>query len=234
MSEREHVIDFTVPYYDLVGITIMMKKPKVIKRESCHIVWLWDCLIVRLSDCQNVRLWDCLIVRLWDCLIVWLSDCQTVWLSDFLIVRLSDCQTVWLWDVWLSDCQIVRLSDCEMSDCLIVRMSACENVRLSDCLIVWLSDCEIVWLSGANFSLQIPLRPGRVSVGLHPGIDQHHAEIFIVLPCVCRHKHRNDYHVIHPWNRVWRFVGRLFCHFSSALGVWPLVPILLSGFWSRC
>ena len=29
MSEREHVIDFTVPYYDLVGITIMMKKPKV-------------------------------------------------------------------------------------------------------------------------------------------------------------------------------------------------------------
>ena len=29
MSERESVIDFTVPYYDLVGITIMMKKPKV-------------------------------------------------------------------------------------------------------------------------------------------------------------------------------------------------------------
>ena len=29
MAERETVIDFTVPYYDLVGITIMMKKPKV-------------------------------------------------------------------------------------------------------------------------------------------------------------------------------------------------------------
>ena len=29
MAERENVIDFTVPYYDLVGITIMMKKPKV-------------------------------------------------------------------------------------------------------------------------------------------------------------------------------------------------------------
>ena len=28
MSERERVIEFTVPYYDLVGITIMMKKPK--------------------------------------------------------------------------------------------------------------------------------------------------------------------------------------------------------------
>ena len=29
MAERETVIDFTVPYYDLVGITIMMKRQKV-------------------------------------------------------------------------------------------------------------------------------------------------------------------------------------------------------------
>ena len=29
MAVRENVIDFTVPYYDLVGITKMMKKPKV-------------------------------------------------------------------------------------------------------------------------------------------------------------------------------------------------------------
>ena len=29
MAEREHVVDFTVPYYDLVGISILMKKPKV-------------------------------------------------------------------------------------------------------------------------------------------------------------------------------------------------------------
>ncbi len=28
MAERETVIDFTVPYYDLVGITIMMKNLK--------------------------------------------------------------------------------------------------------------------------------------------------------------------------------------------------------------
>ena len=27
MAERENVIDFTVPYYDLVGITILMRKP---------------------------------------------------------------------------------------------------------------------------------------------------------------------------------------------------------------
>lgn len=29
MAERENVIDFTVPYYDLVGITILMKKPDI-------------------------------------------------------------------------------------------------------------------------------------------------------------------------------------------------------------
>lgn len=28
MAERERVVDFTVPYYDLVGLTIMMLKPK--------------------------------------------------------------------------------------------------------------------------------------------------------------------------------------------------------------
>lgn len=29
MAERETVVDFTVPYYDLVGISILMKKPEV-------------------------------------------------------------------------------------------------------------------------------------------------------------------------------------------------------------
>lgn len=29
MAERENVIDFTVPYYDLVGISILMAKPQV-------------------------------------------------------------------------------------------------------------------------------------------------------------------------------------------------------------
>nr|AQN78505.1 ionotropic receptor 25a.1 [Meteorus pulchricornis] len=29
MAERENVVDFTVPYYDLVGITILMQKPKI-------------------------------------------------------------------------------------------------------------------------------------------------------------------------------------------------------------
>ena len=29
MAEREQVIDFTVPFYDLVGFTILMKKIKI-------------------------------------------------------------------------------------------------------------------------------------------------------------------------------------------------------------
>ncbi|XP_054262765.1 ionotropic receptor 25a [Macrosteles quadrilineatus] len=29
MAERENVVDFTIPYYDLVGISILMKKPKI-------------------------------------------------------------------------------------------------------------------------------------------------------------------------------------------------------------
>ncbi len=35
MAERENVIDFTVPYYDLVGISILMKKPKVRRDHGC-------------------------------------------------------------------------------------------------------------------------------------------------------------------------------------------------------
>ena len=34
MAEREYVVDFTVPYYDLVGITIMMKKSEVYQYEK--------------------------------------------------------------------------------------------------------------------------------------------------------------------------------------------------------
>ena len=30
MAERENVLDYTVPYYDLSGISILMKKAKVI------------------------------------------------------------------------------------------------------------------------------------------------------------------------------------------------------------
>ena len=33
MAERENVLDYTVPYYDLVGISILMKKAKVMSQS---------------------------------------------------------------------------------------------------------------------------------------------------------------------------------------------------------
>ncbi|KAH9520044.1 Ionotropic receptor 25a [Bulinus truncatus] len=49
MNERETVIDFTVPYYDLVGLTILMKKPKVnyslVKFLSVMDEEVWGCII---------------------------------------------------------------------------------------------------------------------------------------------------------------------------------------------
>ena len=37
MAEREAVIDFTVPYYDLVGVSILMKKAKVL--NTFHLIF---------------------------------------------------------------------------------------------------------------------------------------------------------------------------------------------------
>jgi ionotropic glutamate receptor len=49
MAERENVIDFTVPYYDLVGITILMKKPKIPTQLFKFLTVLdqsvWGCII---------------------------------------------------------------------------------------------------------------------------------------------------------------------------------------------
>ena len=49
MAERENVIDFTVPYYDLVGITILMKKPpfgySVFKFMSVLEGAVWGCVL---------------------------------------------------------------------------------------------------------------------------------------------------------------------------------------------
>jgi ionotropic glutamate receptor len=42
MAERENVIDFTVPYYDLVGISILMKKPKVSSSTVDFISIWWE------------------------------------------------------------------------------------------------------------------------------------------------------------------------------------------------
>ena len=49
MAERENVIDFTVPFYDLVGITILMKKPKnptsLFKFLSVLDDSVWGCIL---------------------------------------------------------------------------------------------------------------------------------------------------------------------------------------------
>ena len=86
MSEREHVIDFTVPYYDLVGITIMMKKPKVttdLSDQDWICMWFWEGVanlalfflqIVWLPDCQvPTSLFKFLSVleeSVWGCILV--------------------------------------------------------------------------------------------------------------------------------------------------------------------
>ncbi|KAK0049414.1 glutamate receptor 2 [Biomphalaria pfeifferi] len=49
MNERETVIDFTVPYYDLVGLTILMKKPKV------------DYSLVKFLSVMDEEVWGCII-----------------------------------------------------------------------------------------------------------------------------------------------------------------------------
>lgn len=49
MAERENVVDFTVPYYDLVGITILMKKtkqePALFKFLSVLEDAVWGCIL---------------------------------------------------------------------------------------------------------------------------------------------------------------------------------------------
>ncbi|KAA0197271.1 Ionotropic receptor 25a [Hyalella azteca] len=50
MAERENVVDFTVPYYDLVGITILMLKPKTPTSLFRFLTVLepevWGCILV--------------------------------------------------------------------------------------------------------------------------------------------------------------------------------------------
>ncbi|GFR79731.1 glutamate receptor [Elysia marginata] len=49
MAERENVIDFTVPYYDLVGLTILMKKPE------------FDYSLVKFLSVLDEEVWGCII-----------------------------------------------------------------------------------------------------------------------------------------------------------------------------
>ncbi|XP_055955911.1 ionotropic receptor 25a isoform X2 [Patella vulgata] len=49
MAERENVVDFTVPYYDLVGLTILMKKPE------------FDYSLVKFLSVLDEDVWFCII-----------------------------------------------------------------------------------------------------------------------------------------------------------------------------
>ncbi|XP_012940304.1 ionotropic receptor 25a [Aplysia californica] len=49
MAERENVIDFTVPYYDLVGLTILMRKPR------------FDYSLVKFLNVLDEEVWGCII-----------------------------------------------------------------------------------------------------------------------------------------------------------------------------
>ena len=60
MVERENVIDFTIPYYDLVGLTILMKKVKIppspFKFMSVFDDSLWACILASIFV-TSVFLW---------------------------------------------------------------------------------------------------------------------------------------------------------------------------------
>lgn len=59
MAERENVVDFTVPYYDLVGITILMKKPKVPTSLFKFLTVLepevWVCILFAYAFTRYIR-----------------------------------------------------------------------------------------------------------------------------------------------------------------------------------
>ena len=63
MSEREAYVDFTVPYYDLVGISILMKKPRL------------ETSLFKFMDVFDVVVWLCILAAyLSTSLLLWVFD----------------------------------------------------------------------------------------------------------------------------------------------------------------
>ena len=63
MSEREHYVDFTVPYYDLVGISILMKKPTI------------ETFLFKFMEVFDVIVWLCIAAAyLTTSLLLWIFD----------------------------------------------------------------------------------------------------------------------------------------------------------------
>ena len=63
MAERESVIDFTIPYYDLVGISILMKKTKV------------DTFLFKFMEVFDSNVWICILVAyIITSFLLWIFD----------------------------------------------------------------------------------------------------------------------------------------------------------------
>ena len=63
MSEREAYVDFTVPYYDLVGISILMKKPTI------------ETFLFKFMEVFDVVVWLCITAAyLTTSLLLWIFD----------------------------------------------------------------------------------------------------------------------------------------------------------------
>ena len=63
MAEREAYVDFTVPYYDLVGISILMKKPTV------------ETFLFKFMEVFDVTVWLCIAAAyLTTSLLLWMFD----------------------------------------------------------------------------------------------------------------------------------------------------------------
>lgn len=63
MAERESVVDFTVPYYDLVGLNLLMRKPTV------------DYSLVKFLSVLDENVWGCIIAAfLVFSVLIWLFD----------------------------------------------------------------------------------------------------------------------------------------------------------------
>ena len=87
MAERENVIDFTVPYYDLVGISILMAKPQVSTS-------LFKFLTVLEND-----VWGCILAayfftRYTILSVATINSFQTEFLNQF------DSILLWIFDRW--------------------------------------------------------------------------------------------------------------------------------------
>ena len=63
MAEREAVVDFTIPFYDLVGLSILMKKART------------DTYLFRFMEVFELEVWICILIAyISTSLLMWVFD----------------------------------------------------------------------------------------------------------------------------------------------------------------